>query len=316
MSTRPIIYKYPLDLTGHQPNNLVIGEPQTLPTGRNRAIVPNYGAFYAASLVIRDAASGTTLVPRSQFMAVQLYQEATERTGLEVCAVVVITDPTVSSEVLIDYQAIGGEFSYSVSNLRDMLDSLDLDSRPVLWGDVVGRPGQFPPAPHLHDAGDLYGFEYLVESIDSLRHAIMVGQESALGELRQYITLVEGNVVELQARCISAETRLFNLENQNTFSNHIYTTNPHQLTANQLALDGLVNAPYLSLNSVIGTGQEFIEWLISGSETIEQDYLEHIGNRLVHEETADTFGLLNVQNGSYMQLATTAIMANDLVATY
>lgn len=191
MGTRPIIYKYPLDLTGKNTNNLVLGEPHELSQGENRAVVPNYGAFFSESIVVRDADTGRVLKPREDFQAAQLYQEATQRTGLEVCAAIVVTDSNASKNIEVDYQAIGGEFSYSVVGLRKMLEDLDLDSRPVRWGDMLGKPSTFPPAPHLHDAGDLYGFEYLTEAIDALRHAIMTGQEAALGELRQYIELIE-----------------------------------------------------------------------------------------------------------------------------
>lgn len=192
MATSPIIYKYPLDLTGMNPKNLVLNEPHQLPNGTNRAFVPNYGAFFARSLVIKDS-SGNALTPKVQYKAVQLYQEATEKTGLEVMTVIVITDESIESNITVTYQAIGGEFTYSVTGLRDMVDSLDLDNRPVIWGEIIGTPDNFTPAPHLHDAGDLYGFEYLTESIDSLRRAVQGGNESVLehilDEIQQVRTL-------------------------------------------------------------------------------------------------------------------------------
>ena len=302
MATRPIIYKYPLDLTGHQPNNLVIGEPQTLPEGQNRAVVPNYGAFYAESLKVRDAVSGLLLVPHEQFLAVQLYQEATEKTGLEVCAVVVVIDPTVSAEVELEYQAIGGEFSYSVSNLREMLDSLDLDARPVLWGDLIGRPGQFPPAPHLHDAGDLYGFEYLVEGIDSIRHAILVGQEAALGELRQYITLVEGRVEEFQVRCLDAERRLYILENEKLFETHLSTINAHELQRLDLGFDQLTNASFLGPVQIVALTESVFEDLGEGLTELTATYQAHL-TPTAHQETPASIGYSQLENGPYASLA-------------
>lgn len=298
MGTRPIIYKYPLDLTGRQPNNLVLGEPQSLPNGINRAIVPNYGAFYAESLVIRDAVSGAILVPREQFKAVQLYQEATERTGLEVCAVVVVTDSSVSALIEIDYQAIGGEFSYSVANLRDMLENLDLDARPVIWGDLIGRPGQFPPAPHLHDAGDLYGFEYLVEGIDSLRYAIMVGQDSELGALRQYIELVDTRVEGLLQRCHDAEERIYVLENQAILTAHLSTTNPHAVSAFTLNLDTVINKAFLTTAEVNSASQVVFTDLANMDITLELEYSRHLTTR-AHEETLSDFNLIDVMNGEY-----------------
>ena len=188
---RPIIYKYPLDLTGTNPNNLVISEPHTLGEGLVRAIVPNYGAFFTESLVVRDADTGITLIPHDQFKAAQLYQEATEKTGKEVCSIIVITDSSVSSNIEITLQVIGGEFSTSVYALREMLDGIDLDNHPVEWASIIGTPSAYPPAPHLHDAGDLYGFEYLVEAISALRSAILIGDEMAHNEIMNYINSID-----------------------------------------------------------------------------------------------------------------------------
>lgn len=264
MGTRPIIYKYPLDLTGHNPNNLVLGEPKKLPDGLNRAVVPNYGAFFTDSLRVREVSSGRLLVPKEDYQAVQLYQEATQKSGLEVCAVVVVTNTSVDSDIEIDYQAIGGEFSYSVSGLRNLLDDLDLDSRPVRWGDVLGKPNAYPPAPHLHDAGDLYGFEYLVEAIDSLRHAIMVGQEAALDELRDYIAVLESRIDALKAQQRSKADlkalfdQWYQEQKENEWmSDHLVDgDNPHGTSAaNVTGLSRVTNDPLLTLaDAVEGIG--------------------------------------------------------------
>lgn len=232
MSTKPIIVKYPLDLTGNNPDNLVLGEPHKLPEGQNRAIVPNYGAFFAETLAVKDADNGLYLTPREQFKAVQLYQEATETTGLEVTAVVVVTDPLVSENIEIDYQAIGGEFSHSVPALRNMISDLDLDDRPVAWGDVIGKPTAFPPAPHLHDAGDLYGFEYLVSALEQVYFGIIVGDEASHDEIRQYIHLVE-QAIRALVKALREELQ----EHKDDF------TNPHRVTKAQTGLGSVENYP-------------------------------------------------------------------------
>lgn len=234
MARRPEIIKYPLDLTGVNPNNLVRSEPHTLPAGTNRAIVPNYGAFYADSVIIRDANSGVILKPREQFKAVQLYQEATEKTGQEVCAVLVVTDTSITSDIEVTYQAIGGEFSYSVYALRQMLEDLDLDERPVVWGDVIGKPAAFPPAPHLHDAGDLYGFEYLVAALEQVYHGILVGDEAAHDAIRQYI-----DHVEQVMRALNAATRR---DLTNALNDHKGDySNSHNVTKAQVGLGSVAN---------------------------------------------------------------------------
>lgn len=258
MGTRPIIYKYPLDLTGRNPNNLVLAEPHTLAPGVNRAFVPNYGAFYSESLVVRDLGTGLPLIPHEQYVAVQLYEEATQLTGLEVCTVIVVTDSNVSDLVDIDYQAIGGEFSYSVSALREMIDGLDLDERPVIWGSILGTPNAFPPAPHLHDAGDLYGFEYLVEALDGISFAILTGNEVRFEELRQFVIagLEHGGLEKSSSQdAIDGERDdvyltplkmrqafdvwvegLTTTDPEELFNQHMEQTNPHGTNATHLGL--------------------------------------------------------------------------------
>ncbi|MBE0438315.1 MAG: hypothetical protein IBX57_00915 [Gammaproteobacteria bacterium] len=289
MANKPLIFKFPLDLTGKSPDNLVMGEPHTLPTGQlNRAVVPNYGAFFSESLVVTDADTGIPLVPHEQFKAVQLYQEATLKSGLEVCSVVLVTDPNVSSNILIDYQAIGGEFSYSVIALRIMLDELNLDERPVQWGDVLGKPLYFPPSPHLHDAGDIYGFEYLVEVLERIRYAILVGNEAALLELRQYIEGVEDEIKSFlypkatdeqaiagedcesviapctakKAFDVWADTYLENQEELTRLNDHLSQYNPHGDTAASIGLGALEGQTLMT--AIQGHG--FVVDLLGGSE--------------------------------------------------
>lgn len=260
----PLIYKYPLDLTGINPTNLVLREVHTLPAGTNRAIVPNHGGYYSRSLVVRDMDSGNVLIPKEQFKAVQLYQEATEKTGLEVTSVVVVTDPNVSSNISIDYQAVGGEFSYSVLSLREMITDLDLDARPVAWGSLLGKPNGFPPAPHLHDAGDLYGFEYLVEAIDSVRRAILLGNEAVTDELIRRINTLDSKIlppatlaeaiagvrddVVLTPRVAMAAFFQWNtIYLGEAFYEHMATGNPHGVTPEQIGLGNVVNISFLEL---------------------------------------------------------------------
>lgn len=265
----PIIVKYPLDLTGNNPNNLVTNEVQELPVGTNRAIVPNYGAFYAQSLVVRDTATGQTLIPHTQYKAVQLYQEATVASGLEVTAVIVITDPAVGNEVSYDYQAIGGEFSYNVFSLRQMVEALDLDNRPVVWGEIIGTPDRFPPAPHLHDAGDLYGFEYIVQALDAVRYAIMMGTDATFEELRQMMIALDNELRPLILPVATEQEAIdgvrddvlitpakmraaFDVWIQDwSFNRHINGDNPHQTDSSDIGLGDVTDAGFVTIGDVL-----------------------------------------------------------------
>lgn len=251
MGNRSIIYKYPLDLTGTHPNNLVVGEPHTLGEGDNRAVVPNYGAFYSKSLMVRDADTGTVLVPYEDFDAVHLYQDVTLQTGLEVCGAFLIKNATINA-IEIDYQVVGERYSHTVTGLRELIETLDLDERPVSWGDLLGKPTQYPCAPHLHNAGDLYGFEFLVEALDRLRDAVLLGDKAAFTELRQYIELLEE---EVRHKIKEFEYHENNLREYFRYWIHKDSQNSHGVNKYQLGLPYVDDKPLLTLKHCI---DEFI----------------------------------------------------------
>jgi hypothetical protein len=160
MSSTPIVLRYPLDPTGSNPNNLVTGEIQTMPARTVRAIAPDYGAFYSDSLVITDNATNQVLTA-SQYYAAEMYSLPSYEFGQEICSIIMITDPTVSSSVSLQYQCLGGEYQTAQTAIIQQIYNLNLDDRPAAWPAIIGKPDAFPPSAHLHDAGDLYGFEYV-----------------------------------------------------------------------------------------------------------------------------------------------------------
>lgn len=189
----PLVLKYPLDLTGNNPNNLVLGEPHAMKRRNVRAVATNYGPFFTAGLKVYDANNPMVpLIPGDpasggQYVAAELYEEASRRSGKEVCAVIVITDTSVGDNILLDYQVVGGEFSSSVSAIADLVTALQLDDRPVKWADILGKPNAFAPAHHLHDIGDVYGFEYVVDALERVRSAILMGDVASHDEIYRYI---------------------------------------------------------------------------------------------------------------------------------
>jgi len=219
-----------LDPTAVNPNNLIVGEEHDLGTGVNRAIVPHYSAFYSQSLVVRVEDSVEPLIPNQHYIAAQLHADATAALDHEVCMAVVIIDQNVVGKITLEYQTVGGDFSVSVDALRQAIEDEDLDERTVSWGDVIARPSAFPPAPHLHDIGDLYGFEYLTEALEALRAAILIGDEAIHEEIRQWVryedSLLRDSIAETNA-------------NLNT---HVRDqSNPHAVTKAQVGLGNVLN---------------------------------------------------------------------------
>lgn len=219
----PPVIRYPFDKTGVNPNNLVTSEPQQLAAGRTiRVTGPNYGPFYQQGLVVVDAATSLPLTS-SQYYVGQLQTMPTLQTGLAVYTIIMITDPTVSNNVLLTYQVVGGEYSASAQGIIDQINALNLDDRPVTWPAIIGKPDGFAPSAHLHDAGDIYGFEYIVEAINRIASAILLGDEASHDAIYQYIdNAIAGITDPLAALQAQLNAHVANFEN------------PHQTTADQV----------------------------------------------------------------------------------
>lgn len=223
MPINPI--RYPLDLTGTSRDNLVLNELHTLKPTRVRAVALQNGAFYTASVVIRDVATARVLVSGQDYEFDNLYQMASEHAKAEVAAIIVITNTEVSNTISVDYQCIGGLYGYSTTAIMQQIEDLQLDNRKVEWGNIYNKPAVYPPAKHLHDIGDVYGFEYLVQAIQQLRHAIMVGDEGSHENIYRYIEKTIG----------STSDRVRELEN--ALRRHIEDKdNPHEVTAGKIGV--------------------------------------------------------------------------------
>lgn len=249
----PLVLQYPLDPTGVNPNNLVQNEPHALIANRTfRAIAPNYGAFFSASMQVFDVATGKQLTDGSngtveQYYVCEYYELPSERYGQEICAIVMITDPAVSNNVTINYQTLGGPYGTSAQAIIQMIEALGLDNRPVAWGDIIGKPSEFPPSKHLHDIGDVYGFEYVVHALDRIRDAIEIGDQASHDIIYAYI---DAAIAAMQHTTDGIQAQL--TAHVNDFGN------PHKVTATQLNVytipqaDAITNAITTNLNAHVG----------------------------------------------------------------
>lgn len=190
--------RFPFDKSGRSPNNFVQDEPHVLLSGRERRIiVPNYIPFYVSSLIITDNATGQSL-DSSDYYCADFRETIQREVGKEVASTIVITRKSVSDNVTISYQVVGGDQSLSsAAVLREQLNTLANDSRPVVFDAIVGKPSKFSPSAHPHDIGDIYGFEYLVYAIDRLRDAIANGDADKFLNIYQYIDQQDDNLLKL-----------------------------------------------------------------------------------------------------------------------
>lgn len=192
MSLVPV--KYPLDLTGTAVTNKVADEAHQLNNSIYRVFVPKSGAFFTDSVAVRDAATNRVLVKGVDYYPAVLYRQPTRQTGKEVHQIIVIVDRTCGANILFDAQILGGEYSYSYDAIVQMVQNLDLDNRPVEFEAIIGKPTSWNPTPHLHDIGDVYGFEYQVAALERVRQAILLGSGASTKAIYDYL---KNQIVEI-----------------------------------------------------------------------------------------------------------------------
>lgn len=170
-----------LDITGTNLSNKIVDEPHSLSNKPIRSISPNYGPFFAESLIVKDG--GVILNRGSDYQIVELHQEATLKYGKEISSVILIINQNVSSNVTITYQALGGHYTYSDAAIASMYQAVINDNRPVNWTNIFNKPTEFNPTIHRHLLEDIYGFEPIVDYLERIKRAITLGQTTIVLEI-------------------------------------------------------------------------------------------------------------------------------------
>ena len=192
------IYRHDLDPTGLSPDNRVLREPVALANYPVRVFVPSFGAFFGDSMVITDTGTGAILL-KSQYYLSQPAHIPTLKYGKGIYYCVVITDASVSANLSIDYQDLGGEWAYSNSALAAQLQVVLGDARAVDYSAIINKPDRFSPGPHLHDAGDVFGMEYLIEALYAIRDSISLdGTASMIAIYDQTMSALNASAVSVQ----------------------------------------------------------------------------------------------------------------------
>lgn len=310
MATSTVPFRYPLDPTGLNPNNLVSGDIKTMPARPIRAVAPTYGAFYTESLKVRDVATQQFLND-SQYYAAELFQLPTDRYGKEICGIVIITDSTVGSQVELEYQCLGGDYSTNSDAIIQMLERLDLDDRPVTWGNIIGKPDAYEPVKHFHDIGDVYGFEYVVHALDRIRTAILIGDDASHDAIYRYIDNALAGFGDATDQVLQ---RLITHENN--------TSNPHSTTKAQVGLASVDNFATASQAAAeAGTANNLFMTPLRVAQAITaqfgSSFVAHTNNtNNPHNTTKSQVGLGSVDNfATAAQADAEAGTANNLFMT-
>lgn len=182
----PLI-RYPLDPTGVNPDNRVVDELKSLTNTTIKALVPTYGPIFTDGLIVVDALNNQVLVKGTDYSCTQLLQEATLRYGKEVCEVILIRKPNVSTSVRITYQVLGGLYQNSVAGIESLYQGLINDNRPIVWDAILNKPYEYPAALHMHMLQDVVGFEPVIVALERIRNAITLSDLPAFEALVDWV---------------------------------------------------------------------------------------------------------------------------------
>lgn len=180
--------RYEFDPTGENPNNFIAEETHTITTNRKvRILVPMTKPYYTDSMVLIDNKAKRTLVRGVDWEPIDTHRFLQEATGKDVAGACAIVNQAVSNSLTISYQNVGAHQTFNNSNLREQLDYLLNDKRPVPFAQIIGKPDGYNPNPHRHALGDIYGFEYFTNMLDEIRRAIELGLYPYLSDIMDYI---------------------------------------------------------------------------------------------------------------------------------
>lgn len=237
--------RFAIDYTGDSPDNLVVGEPHVIPVRNKRVVAPLYGPFFKRGLSLFDTTT-QQIIRNEQYHCFSLIQAVTEhvRAGDEVYDFVVITDPSVSTNVEMTYQSVGGHFTQAMDTTTDLLEILYADDRPARWPNIINSPEFFNPTPHPHNLGEGVGFEWLLVAIERLRMVILLADSAGDDVILKYI---DDRIAAFESLIV------FNTDRNSQLGKHIANDNPnpHNLTKAQLNLGNVKNYPLATLEEAI-----------------------------------------------------------------
>lgn len=227
-----MLYHYPLDLTGRSPTNQVVDEGHLLLSHSGvspRVVVLRHGGFYTRGLEVYNQ-QRDLLTPNVDYVATYTYEDASFRTGLEICGAILIINPSLSGRVYVTAQMVGGDYAFSLTVLEDVLTHLrNNPTEPVRWAGIVGKPRQYVPGELKAELWERSGYQNLTTRLEQLAQVKKTGSPEAT---RNYREALKQWILDYFATNLS------------TLDDHRNDTqNPHGTTKAHLGLDKVANRP-------------------------------------------------------------------------
>jgi hypothetical protein len=125
------------DSTGIASTNLIPGEIHDVDLNLGSAVITEQGLFYAQSLVVRSLPSNTLLHHGVDYIFVGFSLNITSKVNLEVYAGIALINQSLTGQVTLQYQAVGGMEGDSSDLIYQLLQLLKNPPTTLQFEDIL-----------------------------------------------------------------------------------------------------------------------------------------------------------------------------------
>lgn len=254
-----------LDLSGTSVHNRIINEKHKLeriPDKKDRIICPKYGSYYVESLSIRDDNTSRPLIQGEDYLVAYHDPDFSKLTGKDIESLIIIINESVSENVRISYQALGGKLTIERDFLYEELQGVDESTMTYSFYDIIGTPTEYPgDADHPHEWWQIYGFDSLIENLEMLYRAISAGRTGYYNALNEYAELYKDIILQALDEFESNKEHLTDYNN------------PHQTDKTKAGLSEIHNWPIAGQVQSLDTTRDDVYMGISGVSSQFKNYV-------------------------------------------
>lgn len=195
------LLQYPFDRTGAAVTNRIQEIYELTDENRNEFnyIIPRFAPFFADSIIVEklDTEDGNPLLLKKNqdYYLGGHFGEIRPFVGqARVESLVVFDDRRITGRYRVTYQTLGGPFVLDATGYAEQIANYLVNPFQTTWGEIVGKPIEYPPVPHGHDASELMGIIDVVNAILELAagtRALVAEERKQTGALSGYLAATE-----------------------------------------------------------------------------------------------------------------------------
>lgn len=195
------LLQYPFDKTGAAVTNRIQEIYELTDENRNEFnyIIPRFAPFFADSIIVEklDTEDGNPLLLKKNqdYYLGGHFGEIRPFVGqARVESLVVFDDRRITGRYRVTYQTLGGPFVLDATGYAEQIANYLVNPFQTTWGEIVGKPIEYPPVPHGHDASELMGIIDVVNAILELAagtRALVAEERKQTGALSGYLAATE-----------------------------------------------------------------------------------------------------------------------------